>query len=362
MRRQQRRKPPAESVQEDGSCSDGAVGESRDARLHVGAGEVGDVHVQEDPDQTEQPQVLRESLVEARTLRRKLQTLLKYDSSRKGSELSPTKYRDAQKFWRLSLGRRASERPAVFVFDAATTNAGWTHDTAKRSVGSDAPPILRAVDHRKRWLVRPTGDLERGLAHVHPEDQQTKSGGSKQQAVTKSAPAPWIGAMETLRMSRSHRDHALPTAPGHWADGHNHSKFEACHETCPGRIFVRPWQLVSRGSWHIISHNIEPPHSTANVRTGNVQEYSTKVYREFVDLSQSWGKEAVFGIDSMWNGVVDGLLEWHAQEARDRRGTKQQATLRRLRYALKERGFENPVEAFIFFDIKGKGALSSLEV
>ena len=64
----------------------------------------------------------------------------------------------------------------------------------------------------------------------------------------------------------------------------------------------------------------------------------------------------------MWNGVVDGLLEWHAQETRAQCGTKQKATLRRLRYALQARGFANPIEAFVFFDLKSKGALSSLEV
>ena len=69
-----------------------------------------------------------------------------------------------------------------------------------------------------------------------------------------------------------------------------------------------------------------------------------------------------FGIDPIWNGIVDGILEWHAQEARARRGMKQKSILRRLRYALKDRGFDNPIEAFVFFDTTGKGTLTSLEV
>jgi hypothetical protein len=67
-------------------------------------------------------------------------------------------------------------------------------------------------------------------------------------------------------------------------EGHNHSKFEGCSPSCPGRIFSRPWERVPRGSWHVVSpDHIEPPHPSANVRTGNVKEYSTRVYRDFVE-------------------------------------------------------------------------------
>ena len=143
--------------------------------------------------------------------------------------------------------------------------------------------------------------------------------------------------------------------------GHSHSKFESCHATCPGRIFTKPWQLTGHGSRHLVSDRVEPSHLPVNTRTGNISEYNTRVYREFVD-SQSETQAVDFNIDPMWNGVVDGLLEWHAQEARSQNRTKQQAALRRLRYALRERGFANPIEAFVFFDMNGKGALSSLEV
>jgi hypothetical protein len=81
-----------------------------------------------------------------------------------------------------------------------------------------------------------------------------------------------------------------------------------------------------------------------------------------MDMAHRASAEAEFHMDSVWNGIVDGLLEWHATEARDWRSANEKVTLRRLRHALKERGFSNPVEAFVFFDMHGKGALSWLEV
>ena len=298
----------------------------------VGASGNDTTQVQEAGGEHHHQHQLRASLMEARLLRAKVHDLLDRSSQNKGvaristvSQSGPAKastnQRDAQKYWRLSFDKRTVDQADVYR--------------------TDIGPTLRAVDHRKRWLVRPVGDLKHG--HV------------------KSTPAPWVGAMETQRLSRSHRDHVPPSSQD-WAAGHNHTKFEACHETCPGRIFQLPWQLVSRGSWHIVSDRVEPLHSSANIRTGNVREYSTRIYREFVDSRSVQSGLAEFSIDPMWNGIVDGLLEWHAQEARTRRGTKQKTTLRRLRYALKERGFANPIEAFIFFDVKGKGALSALEV
>lgn len=150
------------------------------------------------------------------------------------------------------------------------------------------------MDHRKRWLVRPPGDAKRGM-RLHRPPEYANTGGEAVPSrkipdyhgrLTKSAPsAPWMGAMETMKMSRSHREHVVPSAAANLA-GHNHSKFEGCGSDCPGRIFQLPWRMVPKGSWHVISPDyIEPPHPSAQLRTGNQSAYSTRVYKDFIDAA-----------------------------------------------------------------------------
>ena len=197
------------SVEDSDEDSPGACGSGGENDPSLAAESHESSSAQLEQDGVAQPQLLRASLAEARALRGKVQNLMVSSGSRSAEESHAlqdsaqafAKRRDAQKYWRLSFDTRKADQADVFVFDAASGNAGWARDTAKQSTGTaiNIGPVLRAVDHRKRWMVRPIGDLKSDLVSGRSQDRRKHT--------SKHAPAPWIGAMETQRMSRSHRDH-----------------------------------------------------------------------------------------------------------------------------------------------------------
>ena len=67
-------------------------------------------------------------------------------------------------------------------------------------------------------------------------------------------------------------------------------------------------------------------------------------------------------MDSVFEMVILMQISRHAIEARAWRGAAQKKTAKRLSKCLQERGFLNPLEAFLFFDMNGEGTLKWLEI
>ena len=48
------------------------------------------------------------------------------------------------------------------MFDPRTGGV-WSRADGKENTGELVSPVLKVLDYRKRWLVRPPGDVKRGL-------------------------------------------------------------------------------------------------------------------------------------------------------------------------------------------------------
>ena len=213
--------------------------------------------------------------------------------------------------------------------------------------GQNATAPVKALDHRRRWLVRPVGDAKPGLAEAG-------------RGRGRDAAPPWTAAAASRRASRPHRPHLLPSEKetADWAKGHIHSMFEPCPVDCPGR--AAPVGL---------SRKREPELLRCYATTRRLTNDTSQLVHFYSRPRDAEGRgpptliaphDVVFHMDSVWNGFVDGLLAWHADSARAGAGGPQRATQRRLRAALR-RSFADPCEAFVFFD-DGRGEVGHVQL